>query len=246
MNDHQLRLFRELIEEEDRPEPTKGLMVLSTPRSGSTLFCDVLTNDGQVGRCDEWFNEKCYSAWREVVGLDEFHLPAYLDFVKRKTTDPVTGIFALHVHIGQLIEISTKFSFAVGDMGFDELVWIYREDKVAQAVSLARAATTGQWKSGYTQEGEPDLSMRNIAHYLFNLTDQDEFYRRAMSQHATMDFAYEQFSTLPCGKGSPWNLVLGALGCEPMRNIPKPNTEKQRDYLSKQAARDFRNYLSGV
>jgi len=244
MSSPHIELFETLATQPDNPEPTTGLLVVSTPRSGSTLFCDVLTNDGQVGIVDEWFNEKHFAAWQEVMNYDTFSLPEYLDFVTRKTAPK--GCFSLHVHIGQLLHISKEYEFAVGDMGFDHMVWIYREDKVQQAVSLAKAVSTNQWKSTHEAKGEPDLSFENIAMRLATIIDQDQFYRRVLGVHTDDAFAYEDFRSLPCGSTSPWNKTLHALGLNPLASPPVPSTERQRDFKSREAAREFRNYLSGV
>jgi LPS sulfotransferase NodH len=241
-----IELFEMLAARPDGAPAEKGLLVLSTPRSGSTMFCDVLTNSGHIGICEEWFNERHFAAWQEVLGYDAFDMEEYLKWVTRKSTGS-TGVIALHVHIGQLLNVTKTYEFSLGTMSFDHVVWIYREDKIAQAVSLAKAASTDQWKS--TQrghpEGKPDLSFRHISERLHTIIDQDQFYRKSLSHITDADYAYEQFLNMPCGNNSPWNRVMAALG-KPNIGIPQTMTKIQRNADTKQVARDFRNYLSGV
>ena len=104
------------------------------------MFSDVLTNSGQVGICDEWFNEKFWALWQEMTNRPLFNLKDYLKWVARKTVGD-TGVLSVHMHIGQLMYVTKTFEVSLGDMSFDHVVWIYREDKIGQAVSLARAVS---------------------------------------------------------------------------------------------------------
>jgi LPS sulfotransferase NodH len=238
-----IELFETLASEPDGGPVEKGLMVMSTPRSGSTLFCDVLTNSGLIGVCDEWFNEEFFCVWQKVLGKLSFDLKEYLKWVSRKTVKD-TGVFALHVHIGQLLHISTTYEFSVGDMAFDHIVWVYREDKIAQAVSLAKAIKTNQWKSSEEVKKSEPITYGMIVEALLTLVSNDDFYRGVMSCHTDTEYAYEQFETLPCGPNSPWNRVMSELG-KPEIGTPIPSTTKQRTFETRQLAREFLNYLSG-
>ena len=87
-----------------RPDDTRGLeqslLVLSTPRCGSTLFCEALNNSGQLGLADEWLNYEYFATWTLVLGLDHFDLQEYINWIARKTMRN-TGVLVLNWHIGR-------------------------------------------------------------------------------------------------------------------------------------------------
>lgn len=238
-------LFDMLADRPDSVPVEKGLLVISTPRSGSTLFCDILTNSGQIGICDEWFNECYFAVWQEMMDLEEFNMKDYILWIARKTVGD-TGVIALHVHVGQLIHVCNTYQFSFGDMAFDHVAWVYRKDKIAQAVSLAKANSTDCWKSTEMPKCDPDLSYRNISAQLNYLIDHDQFYRDHISiQLDAKSYEYTEFCTLPWGKNSPFNRVLSALG-KPLIDVPKASTKKQGNADTKRMTTEFRNYLSGV
>jgi hypothetical protein len=67
-------VFQRLVREPDRPPPRIRLMILSTPRSGSSLFCDLLESMAAVGSPLEWLNEERIRAYGRVMNLAQVSL----------------------------------------------------------------------------------------------------------------------------------------------------------------------------
>lgn len=137
-------------------------IICATPRTGSTLLCDLLTSTGVAGAPDSFFMRDVDPHWAGVWGLpdragmsDRDHADAYLRAViragrggtgifglrlMRENLDDVTGLIGL-VHPGLQTD-RDRLRAAFGEVLFLHLA---REDKLAQAVSLVKAEQTGLW-----------------------------------------------------------------------------------------------------
>jgi len=241
MKQSHIDLFKKLEARPDGGAVEKGLLILSTPRSGSTMFCNILTNSGHVGICDEWFNENYFAAWAFVMRKATFNLKEYLKWVCKKTIGD-TGVFAVHIHIGQLISVTEQFDFKFGDMSFDHIVWLYRRDKVAQAVSFAKAHSLNKWRDSEEADNPLDISYTHIADRLRDIVFQDQFYRQNISCHVDAEYAYETFANA-CNYRI-FDDVMKAVGKPAVTNL-KVDTKMQRTSETTQIAKDFSKYLSG-
>jgi len=114
--------------------PQRSYFVCGTPRCGSWLLCGLLASTGVAGRPHEWFWQDTQAsllrAW-EVDGFD-----AYVELVLAAGTTP-NGVFGAKVMWGHLPEL---WPFPQ-----PRFVWVRRRDRVAQAVSFAKAIQTGHW-----------------------------------------------------------------------------------------------------
>jgi len=129
-------------------------MIAFTARSGSTLLCDYLTANG-LGYPTEYFQHPFGVAnkWH----YDQLGCPPddFMGFVSRLLVLRANnGIFGAKITWDQknaLLEEANRYNSTFHDMGdlSPGIKWIYlrRRDKVAQAVSLWRAAKTGRWHS---------------------------------------------------------------------------------------------------
>lgn len=137
-------------------------IICATPRTGSTLLCDLLTSTGVAGAPDSFFMNDVDPHWAAAWGLpdrtgmsDRDHAKAYLDAAIRAGRGE-TGIFGLRlmrenlgdltamidlVHPGLATDLA-RLRAMFGQVLFTHLA---REDKLAQAVSLVKAEQTGLW-----------------------------------------------------------------------------------------------------
>lgn len=138
-----------------------GYILCGTPRTGSTLLCDLLAS-AKIGNPDSFYGRKFISWWaeqwklpnRETMDEKEFNI-AYLDAAIRAGKGG-TDIFGLRLMRENLDELSaildqiypqlpsdkTRFEKAFGPVFY---LHLSREDKLAQAVSLIKAEQTGLW-----------------------------------------------------------------------------------------------------
>jgi LPS sulfotransferase NodH len=132
--------------------PESSYFVCGTPRCGSWLLCGLLTSTGVAGRPHEWFWRDTEDANRRAWGVSGF--PEYLARVREAGTTP-NGVFGSKLMWGQVEDLLTRLKQA--DEGAPHaalfaqhfpkprFIWIHRKDRVAQAVSWAKAIQTGRW-----------------------------------------------------------------------------------------------------
>lgn len=122
--------------------PQTSYCILSTPRSGSTMFCDALTSTGLAGFPREHLREPSIAL--EQYG--NFDSDRYIRAIKSLHTTP-NSVFGTKL-ISHFIE---RYIFITeGKLNpldyFDNFIYLVRKDKVAQAVSLFMAQKSGVWK----------------------------------------------------------------------------------------------------
>ncbi|WP_158966724.1 Stf0 family sulfotransferase [Chachezhania sediminis] len=139
-----------------------GYILCGTPRTGSTMLCDLLVRTGVAGSPDSYFMDTVSPYW-----LTEWSFPArgeaaeaewnrrYLDKVI-ETGRAGTDVFALRLMRADVEGLSgflaPLFPDAPTDRArleaaFGRLLYVHlsRRDRLAQAVSYVRARQTGLW-----------------------------------------------------------------------------------------------------
>jgi LPS sulfotransferase NodH len=141
-------------------------LICGTPRTGSTLVCDLLRCSGVAGRPESYFRVPDEPIWADRWRLprDPAGAVAYADYVRAAVAAGSTpnGVFGARVMWGTLDVIITRLRAISPDCSADDLevlrqafgptrfVHLWRDDTVAQAVSWARAEQTHFWQAGDT------------------------------------------------------------------------------------------------
>ena len=137
-------------------------IICATPRSGSTLLCDLLTTSGVAGRPNSYFRAENIDEWAEswgVAGTASSNDPVFdRDYVSAMTRvgKAGSGVFGLRLMHGSIGEAKRRLGTACGHEGdlptlFEQAfgptryIHLSRGDKAAQAASLLRAQITGLW-----------------------------------------------------------------------------------------------------
>ncbi len=68
------------------PYVHKKILILSTDRTGSNLFCDVLTHTGLCGQPQEWFKTDFFNAYLKLPGNEKASFQDYLKSLLQNTT----------------------------------------------------------------------------------------------------------------------------------------------------------------
>lgn len=138
-----------------------GYFLCATPRSGTTMLCDLLTNTGQAGRPQSYYRRQDIERRARSYGLhaDSFASPvdfdqAYLNAVLQEGRGDA-GVFGLRIMWGTVAEMAERLrplrpalrDGALFEDLFGPLTYIHvrRRDKLAQAISLLKAEQTGLW-----------------------------------------------------------------------------------------------------
>lgn len=153
--------------------PTRTIVLCATPRTGSTLACDVLTGTGHLGYPAEPFAEIAVPACARAWGVPTFEEdpPSYVRAAFTHGTSP-NGICALKLmwdDVGRLARADDRHAGDVLDCFIDPVaLLVTRRDKVAAAISQHRAELTGEWSSdehiGRPEPGPPDLDRVSALH----------------------------------------------------------------------------------
>jgi trehalose 2-sulfotransferase len=136
----------------DFPGPVrlrKSYIVASTPRCGSTFLCSLLWQTGVLGAPSEYWN--CHkSGARKTIGIrmmERLEAVSGEDYLRKLLacrTSP-NGLFGVKVHFFDFQEVLRGFPQVLNLLAPVTYICIERQDKLAQAVSLARSLQTGAW-----------------------------------------------------------------------------------------------------
>lgn len=236
------------------PQPGRLYVVASTPRTGSTLLCRALWDTGRAGAPKEYLNPMQLRDWEVRLGTPASrlrHLPlrgpllalvhrwgpdrlaAHLERVRARRTSH--GWFGLKLHHHHLAR------WGVEDLLADAVfIHLRREDRVAQAVSWARALQTGQWASHQRPWLPPLYDRRRIARLLRRIEDGEAGWARLFARHGVVPLrlSYEELvADLP----SAVRAVLRHLGLADDVAVPVPDLGRQADAVSRDWARRFRS-----
>ncbi len=243
--------------------PFRSYFLCATPRSGSTLLCDVLTETGVAGRPASYFRKEDVPLWSQRLGVplqaDPFDYgAAYLEAVVGHGSAG-TDLFGCRIMWGSLGELSARLG-PLGDglegdaarieRAFGPTLYMHlsRADKLAQAISLVKALQTGLWHmngDGSMREGVAaprrasyDASL--IAEHLEAMRRDDAAWHAWFAENriAPLRLTYETLIADPRHAVAD---ILSALGLDrSLASKVAPRTAKLADDESEDWARRFR------
>lgn len=243
----------------------RAYVICATPRSGSTLLCDILAGSGVAGRPHSYYRPQSIATFATSLGVSlrgrtegEAFDRAYLAAVLAAGTNG-TGVFGLRLMwdavaplaarldrlFPGLISDADRFAHAFGARTY---LYLSRTDKVAQAVSRLKAEQTGLWHiaaDGSERERsappQPAVYERERLRGFIDEVEQDEAaWEHWFDANGIIPFrlVYEQLTTDP---NAILARVLAALGLEAARAASAPvRTAKMADAESASWAARYR------
>lgn len=237
-------------------------VICATPRSGSTLVCDLLAETGVAGRPNSFYRRQSMPGWAAEWGItvppdspdfDRIYLDAALRVGRAGT--PMFGIRAMRDHLLEMLRrLDLLFPGLPGDaarieaaLGPTRYVCLSRKDKVAQAVSRLRAEQSGLWHrhaDGAVREqvgpaNEPRYDFDAIAAYLAEAEADEAAWEEWFSANriVPLRITYEALTADPV---SSIRLILTHLGLDPVHaDGVSPRTAKLADDESRAWAARF-------
>ena len=238
-------------------------ILCGTPRTGSTLLCDLLAST-KTGNPDSYYGRRFIPDWaaewglpkRESLSERDFEA-VYLDAAIRvgKAGTDIFGLRLMRENLGELSEIldriypglaSDKARF---ETAFGSVLYIHlsREDKLAQAVSLVKAEQSGLWHIApdgteierLAPPQEPQYDFERIRRELAALERYDESWNAwfAAQGISPLRVGYESLSADPAGTLA-W--ICETLGVKPPETgDAKPGVAKLSDETSLDWMRRF-------
>jgi trehalose 2-sulfotransferase len=241
------------------PVPKLSYLVASTQRSGSTLLCRSLADAGVAGRPEEYFLTgppeafpPGWTSWEDGI-FARPHGPmdreGYLDLVFRLGTTP-NGVFGAKLMWNNVPHVLEKLWELPRFVGLDRaatflalfpnlhVIHLTRRDRVAQAVSWARAAQDGVWVLSDTEPAapvtEPVYSYEFIAGLERLLIDGEHGWRELCAElgEEPLDIVYEDLVD-PATYADTIRSALDHLSADhPDLTIGAPRTHRQADEIN--------------
>ncbi len=214
-----------------RAWPTIQLMVATVPRSGSTAFCLELWRTGLLGAPLEYANLKMMNhdvRWKAALRRES----DYWRLLQRARTGP-NGVFSYKFFVQGYVEILKEKPKLLHRISPTHVIYLTREDKLAQAVSYSRAIRSGAWFANVPIRKPCEYDGAHIRECLDALSVQEQSWEHVfdMTSANPLRVTYEGFLA------SPRSTVQAALeyvvpGSPPGDPLQIPPLEIQRDMIS--------------
>lgn len=236
------RAFIRTWRKEIARQGVQSYLVCATPRSGSTLLCELLCQSGVAGQPEEYFDIRRWIDLDIAARIGAGDDRAFFSAVQRTATTPnaVCG-FKIHWHQRMVLhekilcspclktfghELDRLNLYDSLNLGFYDLkfVWLRRRNDVAQAISLYRAVQSGHWFA--RKPSEPAIEAT------YNEQAIDKHVRRTRAQDAAwadfftangiepMVLWYEDLAADPAGEVVKLLPSIGAIGSNEARLVP--------------------------
>lgn len=262
----------------------QAYLVCATPRTGSTLICEMLRKTGRLGSPREYFEYLQHtglprqpaqyfacgeaSEVRQWVGqldlppirccrrrMKEYQLYGYRRYLPRILRSGTTsnGIFGAKImwgHLHDLLELHTNDGSLASSHRIDaslrgifpslKYVYVTRQSKLRQAVSLWIALQTQRWRLDLPIHerkavAEPTFHFEAIDFLRGQLIEQDAAWQRFFTAAgiAPLRLEYEQFS-LDLPHALMRVVQFLDIGCEPFDCFVRPSLVRQADRRSEE------------
>ncbi len=173
------------------------VLIGSSPRSGSTLLGSLMASTGRMGQPGEYLHPTVHAPAlsRRLLGtMTDQPIPwdSYLTALRRVRTSP-NGVFVIKSH-WRMYDAASREPAVARFFQNARIIWIRRDDKVAQAVSLYVARSTGVWSSRWPSQGAmPDYDAEAIADCLRTISVDDDGWATTLAPHKArvMEMTYE-------------------------------------------------------
>jgi len=211
---------------------TTCYIICSAPRSGSHLLSYFMTDTQLAGFPQEhfnpWFMGDAINEFPDKLLYEKSHAVSLIE----KYTSP-NGVFGTKAQFDQIVDfvgLNRLESFFPNPLKY---IFIQRNDKIRQAISLARAEQTDQWMSGQTVQREPQYNYFQIRCCLREIKLQEKGWETYFMERQIQPYRvrYEELAV------NPEPVILGALAYLGIEHpaefhVPAPRIQKQADNLS--------------
>lgn len=218
------------------------ILILSTPRSGSSLLCDVLNNTNVFGYCAEWFNIRYLYAYKEWKKVDNISFKEYFHFIMAKSTT-ANGVFTVNAHI-EHVNYLRKEGMDILGLGFDKIFFVSRKNKLSQAVSLAKSHLSDAWSADAKEHdySKDEIDYHLIVDALKHISDQEKFCEQEIISLIDQTFYYEDFSNISNPK--VFEAILDKCAITYNGSF-ETEMKKQRNSTSQEIVDEFNRQLNG-
>ena len=152
---------------------TDILIIFSTPRSGSTLLCDLLYKNN-ICIPHEYFQIDDYlpllaERW-SCIDNNKVNAALLVERLIKKRTS-AKGWLGINLH-GEHLSLFSSFKSLFPEANY-HYVHITRQNNFSQAISYEMAIQTGKWSSHFKTDITPEYSFKGIKNKLARLSHQN-------------------------------------------------------------------------
>ncbi len=218
-------------------KPTAFYVVAATPRSGSTFLCRELWATGLMGAPLEYFNARS-ELLQMAARIQPTHLAQYVHRLFRLRTSP-NGVFGFKAGFdsfrllfrGGLLPLFPKLRF----------IYIERGDRVAQAVSYAKAQQTGQYRAWTAPRRAPVYDYEQVR-FRLGIVEQDIKGWTALFERNRLNPIKVTYESLTENPRAVTDKILRSFGLarDPARELALPPIERQADAVNQEWIERFR------
>jgi trehalose 2-sulfotransferase len=208
----------------------KSYIVASSYRSGSQYLCWRLWQTGLLGAPSEILNPT--SELR--VFMNRLKASSSADYIAKLIARRTSrnGVFGIKAHFHHFAAFQDEYPELLEALAPLTYIYISREDRAAQAVSMAKALQTDWWTSRMEEGPKPVLRYDRamIAKCIEDIEQQDLSWRRWFEAHKVTPFqvTYDQLTADPEAVVRSIVEFLGVQNDEP-EQVNVPPAKKQAD-----------------
>lgn len=241
-----------------------GYIICGTPRTGSTLLCNLLAATRSAGNPDSYYGLKFMADWARDWNLPDSSTMREDDFNRIYLAAAIragkgeTGMFGLRLmreNLEDLMAILTRIFPGLEsdtvrlERAFGKLLYVHltREDKLAQAISYIKAQQTGLWH--IAPDGSeierlappqvPQYDFKRISDEVARLDAHDAAWNTWFATQAItpLRVVYEQLEADPA---TTLQSICEALGIpSPQQHEVRPGVAKLSDATNKKWVRRY-------
>ncbi len=170
----------------------KRVVIFSTLRSGSTYLADQIALSGLAGAPDEWLNP----LWIDAICREKYasNVKEALDWVACRAS--ANGIFSINVQINHYI-FWKKRGFDLVKWGFNDAIYLEREDKISQAYSLAKARLYNKWDQVKapidTNSANQEVPIYGVLTALGDIYFWSDYFEKVLKKYVSRSITYEEY-----------------------------------------------------
>jgi LPS sulfotransferase NodH len=234
--------------------PAVSYLVCATSRSGSNLLCGLLRGTGVAGQPEAYFAHELEPCWARRWGASGPGEYVHRAIREGSGANGVFGAKVLWLHLPNLL---VKLEAVQGRREMEErallestfpglrLVWIRREDVVAQAVSFARAMQTDQWTALDPRRPDraPRFDFAQIHRFVGEIEEQNAAWKRWFRANGLTPFGVS-YEDLVADMEGVTRRLLEFLGVAVPEDAPiEPQHARQADSVNAEWAARYRQMV---
>ena len=208
----------------------KSYLIASSYRSGSTYLSWLLWKSGRLGAPSEVLNPTS----ELVLLMNRFRTSSPADYFAKllELRTGANGVFGMKAHFHHFEGFLKQYPPLLEQLAPMTFIFISRLDKVAQAVSMAKALLTNKWTSRTEEGPKPVLQYDHdlIARSLIDIEQQDLTWRRWFETQGVTPFEVT-YNEITADAAGVVNRIVELLGVQndPVEEALVPPGEKQGD-----------------